>query len=228
MIHPWPRKLNEALVGIRRAVSIQHSALSPKKASFDNLGWRFAIMSADCFCMALIYTIGHSTRELADFSSLLQAHGIQVLEDIRAFPASRRHPHFNRENLGLWLPQIGCEYVWEQDLGGRRKQQMPQEQSPNLALRNESFRNYADYMLSRRFQGAITRLVERASQAKTAIMCAEAVYFRCHRMLVSDYLLSHGHSVLHILDEKDPREHILSRDARVSEGRLVYRGDYLL
>jgi uncharacterized protein (DUF488 family) len=178
--------------------------------------------------MATIYTLGHSTREWADFSSLLQAHGIQVLEDIRAFPASRRHPHFNRENLELWLPQIGCEYVWEQDLGGRRKRQMPKEQSPNIALRNESFRNYADYMLSPRFAAAIARLVERASQAKTVIMCAESVYFRCHRMLVSDYLLSHGHSVLHILDQSDPRVHTLSKDARFIEGRLVYRGDYLL
>jgi uncharacterized protein (DUF488 family) len=178
--------------------------------------------------MATIYTLGHSTRELADFSSLLQAHGIQILEDIRAFPASRRHPHFNRENLERWLPQIGCEYVWEQDLGGRRKRQMPKEQSPNIALRNESFRNYADYMLSPRFAEAIARLVERASQAKTAIMCAESVYFRCHRMLVSDYLLSHGHPVLHILDHSNPRGHALSKDARLIEGRLVYRGDYLL
>src|SRR6516225_9287388 len=86
--------------------------------------------------MATIYTIGHSTRELADFSHLLQAHQIGVLEDIRAFPASRRHPHFNRESLELWLQQIGCDYVWEKDLGGHRKQQMPKDQSPNVALRN--------------------------------------------------------------------------------------------
>jgi uncharacterized protein (DUF488 family) len=178
--------------------------------------------------MATIYTLGHSTRELADFSSLLQAHGIQLLEDIRAFPASRRHPHFNREKLELWLPQIGCEYVWEPDLGGHRKRQMPREESPNFALRNESFRNYADYMLSSKFAAAIERLVERAARAKTAIMCAESVYFRCHRMLVSDYLVSHGHSVLHILDQSKPREHALSRDARIVENRLVYRGDYLL
>src|SRR5262249_47779492 len=116
-----------------------------------------------------IYTIGHSTRDLADFSRILQAHEIRVLEDIRAFPMSRRHPHFNRENLEMWLPQIGCDYVWEKDLGGRRKKQMPADQSPNIALRNESFRNYADYMLSPQFAAALDRLVERAARANTVI-----------------------------------------------------------
>ena len=178
--------------------------------------------------MATVYTIGHSTRELADFSHVLQAHQIQILEDIRAFPASRRHPHFNRESLELWLPQIGCGYVWEKDLGGHRKQQMPRDQSPNVALRNESFRNYADYMLSPKFEAAIQRLVARAERANTAIMCAESVFFRCHRMLVSDYLVSHGHSVLHVVNEKVPTPHVLTKDARVIEGRLEYRGDYLL
>ena len=105
--------------------------------------------------MATIFTIGHSTRDLADFSSVLQAHDIRVLEDIRAFPMSRRHPHFNREHLELWLPEIGCEYVWEKDLGGRRGKQMPPDESPNIALRNPSFRNYADYMLSDKFAQAI-------------------------------------------------------------------------
>lgn len=175
-----------------------------------------------------VYTIGHSTRDLADFSRILQAHEIRLLEDIRAFPMSRRHPHFNRENLEMWLPQIGCEYVWEKDLGGRRKQQMPADQSPNLALRNDSFRNYADYMLTPLFAVAIDRLVERSSRTSTVIQCAEALYFRCHRMLVSDYLVSRGHKVLHILDEKPPTDHVLSKDARIVDGRLVYRGDYLL
>lgn len=178
--------------------------------------------------MAIIYTIGHSTRDLAEFSRVLQAHDISLLEDIRAFPMSRRHPHFNRDHLELWLPEIGCEYVWEKELGGRRRQQMPREQSPNPALRNDSFRNYADYMLSMQFQNAADRLVERAEKQNTAIMCAELLYFRCHRMLVSDYLVSRGHRVLHIQDEKPPREHVLSRDARIADGKLVYRGDYLL
>lgn len=178
--------------------------------------------------MSTIYTLGHSTRELADFSRVLQTHDIRLLEDIRAFPVSRRYPHFNREHLELWLPEIGCDYLWAKELGGRRGKQMPAEQSPNLALRNPSFRNYADYMLSAQFQKAIDRLVENAEKQNTAIMCAEYVYFRCHRMLVSDYLVSRGHTVLHILDEKPPTPHTLSKDARVMEGRLVYRGDYLL
>ena len=178
--------------------------------------------------LPVIYTIGHSTRDLADFSRVLQAHEIRLLEDIRAFPMSRRHPHFNRENLEIWLPQVGCDYVWEKDLGGRRGKQMPREQSPNVALRDESFRNYADYMLTPPFAEAANRLADRGAKARTAIMCAEAVYFRCHRMLVSDYLVSRGCQVLHIVDEHPPKEHTLSKDARIVEGRLVYRGDYLL
>ena len=179
-------------------------------------------------CMPTIYTLGHSTRDLADFSRVLQTHEIRLLVDIRAFPISRRYPHFNREHLELWLPEIGCDYLWEKDLGGRRNRQMPEDQSPNIALRNESFRNYADYMLTPRFQQAVDRLVEQAERHRTAIMCAEVVYFRCHRMLVSDYLVGQGHKVLHILDEKPPKEHSLTKDARMVEGRLVYRGDYLL
>lgn len=178
--------------------------------------------------MATIYTLGHSTRELADFSRVLQTHEIGLLVDIRAFPASRRYPHFNREHLELWLPEIGCDYLWEKDLGGRRKKQMAAEESPNIALRNPSFRNYADYMLSSQFQKAIDRLIEHADKKNTAIMCAEYVYFRCHRMLVSDYLVSHGNTVLHILDEKQPAQHKLSKDARIVDGRLMYRGDRLL
>jgi len=178
--------------------------------------------------MARVFTIGHSTRDLADFSRILQAHEITLLQDIRAFPMSRRNPHFNRDHLELWLPEIGCDYLWEKDMGGRRNQQMPSDHSPNVALRNPAFRNYADYMLTPQFQNAVDRLVERASQRNTAIMCAEAVFFRCHRMLVSDYLVSRGHTVLHIVDEKLPSDHKLTKDARVVDGKLVYKGDYLL
>ncbi len=105
---------------------------------------------------------------------------------------------------------------------------MPPDQSPNIALREPSFRNYADYMLTPKFQQAIVRLVERAEKTRTAIMCAELLFFRCHRMLISDYLLSQSHSVLHIQDEKPPKPHTLMKDARIIDGRLVYRGDYLL
>jgi len=178
--------------------------------------------------MASVFTIGHSTRDLAEFSRVLQAHDIRLLVDIRAFPASRRHPHFGREQLELWLPEIGVEYLWEKDLGGHRSQQMPPEQSPNVALREEAFRNYADYMLSEKFLSAAERVIALAAKQNTTIMCAELLYFRCHRMLVSDFLVNRGHQVLHIRDEAPPQAHTLTNEARVVEGRLVYRGDYLL
>src|SRR5258707_1266925 len=175
-----------------------------------------------------IYTIGHSTRDLAEFSRVLQAHDVRLVEDIRAFPMSRRHPHFNREHLELWLPEVGCDYIWEKDLGGRRGKQMPPDESPNIALRNPSFHNYADYMLSEQFRRAVQRLVERAEKEKTAIMCTEQLFFRGHRMLVWDYLVTQGHNVLHIRDAKPPKPHALTKEARVMNGRLMYRGDYLL
>jgi uncharacterized protein (DUF488 family) len=175
--------------------------------------------------VTVLYTIGHSTRELAEFSAVLQAHEIQSLVDIRAFPMSRRLPHFNRERLELWLPEIGIEYHWMKDLGGRRKKTL--SESPNIALRNDSFRNYADYMLTQPFQSAAQELVKIAELRRTAYMCAERMYFQCHRMLVSDYLTAKGHRVLHIESEKPPREHKLMEEARIVEGKLLYRGDRL-
>lgn len=175
--------------------------------------------------MASIYTIGHSTRDLAEFSRVLQAHEIQVLVDIRAFPMSKRHPQYNREALELWLPEIGLEYRWMQALGGRRKKTT--QESPHVAIRNDSFRNYADYMLTAAFEGAIGELVQLAEAQRPAIMCAERIYFQCHRMMVSDYLVAHGHQVRHIDNEKSPREHQLMKEARMVDGRLIYKGDRL-
>lgn len=176
--------------------------------------------------LATIYTIGHSTRELSDLISVLQAHKIKTLVDIRSFPMSRRLPHFNRENLEKELPNAGVAYVWLRELGGRRKRKM--ENSPNVALRNDSFRNYADYMLTPEFERGIGELLQIAERGAVAIMCAERVYFRCHRMLVSDYLTAHGHEVLHIDDDKPPRPHKLMPEARIVEGHLLYQGDRLL
>jgi uncharacterized protein (DUF488 family) len=173
-----------------------------------------------------IYTIGHSTRSLEELIAALEAHGIRTLVDIRSFPMSRRLPHFNRESLQEELPKSGIAYVWMKDLGGRRKKQM--QESPNLGLRNQSFRNYADHMLSAPFQRAIKELLELAERAQAAIMCAERVYFRCHRMLVSDYLVAHGYQVLHIDGTGPARAHELMKEARLIDGRLIYRGDRLL
>jgi uncharacterized protein (DUF488 family) len=176
--------------------------------------------------MATLFTIGHSTRTLDELIAALQVHSIQSLVDIRSFPMSRRLPHFNRESLEKTLPDAGIRYLWMKELGGRRKKSL--EDSPNVALRNDSFRNYADYMLSPEFARAITELINLAEQARTAYMCAERVYFHCHRMLVSDWLVAHGDEVLHIDDVKPPRPHTLMQEARLVNGQLIYRGDRLL
>jgi uncharacterized protein (DUF488 family) len=176
--------------------------------------------------MATLFTIGHSTRTLEELIQALQAHSIETLVDIRSFPMSRRLPHFNRESLERTLPESGIQYVWMKELGGRRKKILPE--SPNIALRNDSFRNYADYMLTPEFERAIARLIETAESSRTAYMCAERVYFHCHRMLVSDWLVAHGHEVLHIDDTKPAKPHTLMAEARIEAGKLIYRGDRLL
>ena len=176
--------------------------------------------------MATLFTIGHSTRSIEELISALQAHKIETLVDIRAFPMSRRLPHFNRENLEKSLSTAGIRYVWMKELGGMRKKSL--QDSPNVALRNASFRNYADYMLTPEFEIAAAALVNFAEQSRTAYMCAERVYFKCHRMLVSDWLVAHGHEVLHIDDEKPVKPHKLMVDARVEDGKVIYRGDRLL
>ncbi len=175
--------------------------------------------------MALLYTVGHSTRSLDELIETLQAHGIETLVDIRAFPMSRRLPYFNRESLEKSLLAAGIRYVWMKALGGYRKKS--REDSPNIGLRNASFRNYADYMLTAKFENAIAELVALAEGSRTAYMCAERVYFRCHRMLVSDWLALHGHEVLHIDGLGPVKPHRLTAEARMLESKLIYRGDRL-
>ena len=155
-----------------------------------------------------------------------KAHSIQTLVDIRSFPMSRRLPHFNRESLEKTLPDAGIRYVWIKELGGRRKK--IRDDSPNLALRNDSFRNYADYMLTDDFHRGIAELIKLAEQSRTAYMCAERVYFRCHRMMVSDWLVAHGHEVFHIDGTGPVRKHELMAEARLIDGEVIYRGDRLL
>jgi uncharacterized protein (DUF488 family) len=175
--------------------------------------------------LATIYTIGHSTRSFDELVSALKAHGIETLADIRAFPASRRLPHFNRETLEASLPRQGIHYIWMKSLGGYRK--TTRQDSPHTALRNASFRNYADYTLTPEFESAIAELLRVARGSRTAYMCAERVYFRCHRMIVSDWLVAHGHEVLHIDAEGPARHHKLLPEARLIDGQVVYRGDEL-
>ncbi len=175
--------------------------------------------------MLTLYTIGHSTRTLEELISALKVHNIETLVDIRAFPMSRRLPHFNRESLETVLPKHGIRYVWMKALGGYRK--ATRKDSPHIGLRNASFRNYADYTLTPEFEQAISELLSIAVQSRTAYMCAERVYFRCHRMIVSDWLVAHGHEVLHIDAEDPARPHKLTAEARMVNGQMLYRGDQL-
>jgi uncharacterized protein (DUF488 family) len=175
--------------------------------------------------VATLYTIGHSTRALEEFLESLQAHSLQALVDIRAFPVSRRMPHFNRELLERSLAAAGIQYVWIKALGGRRKK--IRDDSPNVALRNDSFRNYADYMLTKEFEEAAEELVQLARDSRVAYMCAERVYSHCHRMLVSDWLVAHGHQVFHIDGAAPVKEHRTTTEAKLEEGKLIYRGESL-
>jgi uncharacterized protein (DUF488 family) len=165
-----------------------------------------------------IYTIGHSTRQLDELIGLLNDHGVKRLADIRRFPGSRRYPHFSRESLSVELPKAGIEYVHVVELGGRRD---PLPDSPNTAWRNDQFRGYADHMATSEFQNALDRLL--ASDLPTAIMCAEAVPWKCHRNLVADELTRRGHEVIHILGPGASQRHVINPVARVVDGHLVYR-----
>jgi uncharacterized protein (DUF488 family) len=188
--------------------------------------------------LAAIYTVGHSTRTLDELIAALQAHEIGVLADIRAYPASRRMPYFQgpqfppfmtreegeqQEALETTLPRAGIEYRWLRELGGRRKK--IRDDSPNLALRSPTFRNYADYMMTPEFEAAIGALLQLAAIKRTCIMCSERqVYWHCHRMLVSDYLALHGHEVLHIDNEKPAKPHRITAEASFVEGQVIYPG----
>jgi len=176
--------------------------------------------------LATLHTIGHSTRTIEELIAALRAHEIRTLVDIRAFPTSRRLPQFNRESLEISLLAAGIRYVWIKALGGYRKKIL--DESPNIALPSAGFRNYADYMLTAEFEQAMAQLIALAKESRTAYMCAERVHFRCHRMLVSDWLVAHGHEVLHIDAEGPAKRHMVTPEARMVEGRLVYRGDRLL
>jgi uncharacterized protein (DUF488 family) len=167
------------------------------------------------------FTIGHSTHTLERFIELLASHEIKLLADIRRFPGSRRHPHFSRESLAGELPKIGMEYQWFESLGGRRGKL--QAESENLGLRNASFRNYADYMQTAEFETALAELLAAAEDKRTAYMCAEGLYWQCHRRLVSDYLLAtKGLPVQHIMPSGELRPHALTAGAIVTNGHLSY------
>lgn len=170
--------------------------------------------------MGTIFTIGHSTRTLDEFLAPLRAHGIRAVVDVRRFPGSRRHPRFSREALAASLRAAGIDYLHEEALGGRRSVAAG---SRNGAWRNRGFRGYADYMATAAFGRALTRLEAAAAARPTAILCAEAVPWRCHRSLIADALAARGAQVLHILSGSDARPHMLNPSARVgADGTLTY------
>jgi uncharacterized protein (DUF488 family) len=167
-----------------------------------------------------LFTIGHSTHPLDGFLNLLTRHDIEALADIRRFPGSRKYPHFSRDRLASTLPEAGIEYHWFESLGGRRKKSA--DSPRNLGLRNESFRNYADYMTTPAFQEALGQLLELARRQRTAFLCSEGLFWRCHRRLVSDYLLARGLTVQHIMPNGELRPHTLTEGARIVDGELSY------
>ncbi|HSD47498.1 MAG TPA: DUF488 domain-containing protein [Pyrinomonadaceae bacterium] len=171
--------------------------------------------------MVKIWTVGHSTRGGEEFVEILRAHGVEVLVDVRTFPGSRRYPQFNRASLAESLALEKIRYLHEPRLGGRRK---PRPDSHNSAWRNEQFRGYADHMETEEFKRGVEELLELAAEKRVAIMCAEAVWWRCHRSLISDYLKAEGHEVVHVLDEKKTEEHPFTAAARLVDGKLSYKG----
>jgi uncharacterized protein (DUF488 family) len=169
-----------------------------------------------------VFTIGHSTRSIQELLDLLTAHGVRLLVDVRRFPASRRHPQFSRDALASSLAAAGIGYVHEPDLGGRRA---ARPDSQHTAWRVEAFRGYADHMETAEFGAALERLMHRAADTPTVILCAEAVPWRCHRRLISDALVARGVQVLHILSPGRAEPHELDPNARILPGgRLLYAG----
>lgn len=174
----------------------------------------------NCDTNKTIHTIGHSTRTTAGLTDLLRAHAIELLIDVRRWPGSRRHPQFNRASLLASLTANGIEYLWRGDLGGFRK---PMADSPNIGWRVSAFRAYADFMLSDEFERIMTEIATIADEKSIAIMCAEAVPWRCHRQLLADAFVVRGWTVRHIMED-GCHEHALPAFARVQGTRIYYSG----
>lgn len=166
-----------------------------------------------------VWTIGHSTREWQVFVGMLHAAGIEALVDVRRFAGSRRHPQFQGDAMAVALPQSRIDYLPMPELGGRRQ---PRADSRNIAWRNRGFRGYADYMESASWQAARDRLVELARTRRAAMMCAEALWWQCHRGLIADDLKARGWTVIHLLAPGRSEVHPYTAAARIVDGRLDY------
>lgn len=168
----------------------------------------------------LIFDLGHSTHPVENFLALLEQHEIRILADVRSFPASRRWPHFNRDELKNSLERAGIEYVWLKSIGGRRHAVNPA--SPHTAWKIPAFRSYADYTEGDDFKAGLEELIGLAERNPTAYMCSEGLWWRCHRRIISDHLVVRGWIVMHIMPNGKLAEHLLPGFARVSKGRLIY------
>jgi uncharacterized protein (DUF488 family) len=167
-----------------------------------------------------IFTIGHSNLSFEQFVSLLREFGVCLVADVRRYPSSRKFPHFNRDALSKLLAIENIEYFWLEALGGRRHNGK-NKKSPNIGLKSIGFRNYADYMSTDEFQTAVQKLLSIAAATPTAIMCAEKFYWKCHRLLLSDYLIAQGTEVVHILGQGKLSGHKLTPYAVITEGKGV-------
>jgi uncharacterized protein (DUF488 family) len=174
-----------------------------------------------------VTTVGHGTLDADAFTSLVSGAGIDEVVDVRSFPGSRRHPHFARAQMDLWLPAAGVAYRWEKALGGFRK---PGDGSPNVALHNPSFRGYADHMRTEEFRDALARVVAESSQRELVVMCSESLWWRCHRRLLADALvLSRDVPVRHLLHDGRFEPHRVTEGARPGDDGLpVYDAGVLL
>ena len=169
------------------------------------------------------FTVGHSTRTIDEFSEVLNSQDVRIVVDVRTLPRSRTNPQFNRDTLPGSLAQLGIVYVLIPELGGLRRRPAKIEASPNTVWQNESFRNYADYAMTEPFMAGFLKLIEIGHAARSAIMCAEAVWWRCHRRIIADYLISRGERVMHILERGRVDRAELSAAARLSPtGLLIY------
>lgn len=169
-----------------------------------------------------LYTLGHSIHSWPEFLSLLRAYGIEAVADVRAFPSSKRYPHFSQSALRTALTAEGIGYVWlGRELGGYRKRGLGQA-SPNTAWDSLGFRNYADHMLTEEFRSGVHTLLALAQTRRVAILCAERFWWRCHRRLLSDWLSAQGHRVIHIVDLGQTVEHRLPPFAKVEDDQVIY------
>ncbi|WP_033376341.1 DUF488 family protein [Actinopolyspora halophila] len=172
-----------------------------------------------------LITVGHGTATREEFARLLDEAGVSSVVDVRSAPGSRRAPDFNHSELRNWLPEAGVDYRWEKRLGGFRK--LP-ENSPDVVWENSSFRAYAAHMRTEQFRTAIEELLEEAARVGTAVMCAESVWWRCHRRLIADHvMLARGVEAAHLMSDGSLREHSPMGAARLrADGLLVYDGDW--